>query len=514
MKTIEDRQPRASTIQGSLYLSRSILLLCCMVFFLVGKATSMETDWKDIPGRARKTIESVIPASDHIMSVNEAKEFVTGRGTRGSTYDLVGLLLRGTENDLKNGQVLLQEILSRQITDESNPRIGIWHPGQEGRPLDANWREFVGLGMILIREGFLDRIPKKLHDPLSESIRYAALGSAQRKVSPEYTNIALMSAFLMAYAGKEFKDRNLLTEGMAKGEAIWEEFDRHGTFTEYNSPTYYGVNIMALAFWRELGPKADMRRWGADMEARLWRDIGAFYHAGLKNMAGPYSRGYGMDMSEYVSLLGLWIDLVLDDSRLSPNPKSENARSSFERYYLPLFVIVPTVVPDDALSNLRDFSGPRRMERTVFKKSGDHQITAVMESEWMMGAATGLKRRWEQHCPATLHWQAGDDKVGWLLLTGESGVDAVVARKALEIVLPDRAQSYSLTFHVSVPGLAPEQVGEENWDFPCMPLRVTSQLGQGEVQWVDSKRMGQVLQIRWDIQKGDTSSDRVLVIQP
>jgi len=495
-------------------MSKSIYVLYAILFLFAGKASAMETNWERIPKRAKKTIGSVIPRSDHIMSVSEAKEFVTGRGTRGGTYDLVGLLLRGTENDLKNGELLLREILSRQITDESNPRIGIWHPGREGRPLDANWREFVGLGMILIRESFLNRLPKELHDPLSKSIRYAAVGSAQRRVSPEYTNIALMSAFLMAYAGKEFKERDLLAEGMNQAEAIWEAFERHGTFTEYNSPTYYGVDIMALAFWRELGPKKDMRQWGADMEARLWRDVGAFYHAGLKNLAGPYSRGYGMEMSEYVSLVGLWVDLVLDDPGSSPNPKSEEARSSFERYYLPLFVMVPTVVPDDALSNLRAFSGPRNIERTVSKKSGNCQVTAILEREWMMGAAKGMRRRWDQHCPATLHWRAEEDKVGWLLLTGESGVDAVATLKGLEIVLPDPTQSYSLTFHVSAPGLAPGQVREENWDFPCMPLRITSELGPPEVEWIASKRMGRVLQIRWDIPKGTASSDPILLIAP
>ena len=89
---------------------------------------SLVTDWADIPEHARRTIQSVIPSSDRIMTVDEAKEFITARGTRGGTYDLVGLLLRGTENDLKNGEILLREILSRQITDASNPRVGIWHP--------------------------------------------------------------------------------------------------------------------------------------------------------------------------------------------------------------------------------------------------------------------------------------------------------------------------------------------------------------------------------------------------
>ena len=44
------------------------------------------------------------------------------------------------------------------------------------------------------------------------------------------------------------------------------------------------------------------------IEAALWTDIARWWHAGLGNLCGPYSRAYGMDLHSYVSglALALW----------------------------------------------------------------------------------------------------------------------------------------------------------------------------------------------------------------
>ena len=41
----------------------------------------------------------------------------------------------------------------------------------------------------------------------------------------------------------------------------------HNAFDEYNSPTYYGVDLFGLALWRSYGSTADMRDAGASIEA-------------------------------------------------------------------------------------------------------------------------------------------------------------------------------------------------------------------------------------------------------
>jgi hypothetical protein len=102
-----------------------------------------------------------------------------------------------------------------------------------------------------------------------------------------------------------------------RGAAAWnEEVNRlyrlHHTFFEFNSPTYYGVDLYGLALWREYGSTQRMRSMGVDMEASLlWNDIADFYQPSLRNISGPYGRSYGMDMESYVAATGLWLRSVL-----------------------------------------------------------------------------------------------------------------------------------------------------------------------------------------------------------
>ena len=88
--------------------------------------------------------------------------------------------------------------------------------------------------------------------------------------------------------------------------AIEALFRQQQGFSEYNSPTYYGVDLWALALWRGSASPL-LQTAGLRLEAALWRDIADFYHPGLYNLCGPYDRAYGMDMMRYASLLGLWL---------------------------------------------------------------------------------------------------------------------------------------------------------------------------------------------------------------
>jgi hypothetical protein len=115
-----------------------------------------------------------------------------------------------------------------------------------------------------------------------------------------------MRAFLLDYAGTRLKNPAFTRRGTELAGEIYGLFKETKAFQEYNAPTYYGVDLYALALWRTDAPNPRLRALGASMEADLWRDIARFYHAGLKNLAGPFTRAYGMDMPNYVGLTGLY----------------------------------------------------------------------------------------------------------------------------------------------------------------------------------------------------------------
>ena len=53
-------------------------------------------------------------------------------------------------------------------------------------------------------------------------------------------------------------------------------FDRHKTVSEYNSPTYAGVTLMALGVTQFLPEASPMRVKGAEVIHEIWGEIGKF----------------------------------------------------------------------------------------------------------------------------------------------------------------------------------------------------------------------------------------------
>ncbi|RMF99341.1 MAG: hypothetical protein D6741_08700, partial [Planctomycetota bacterium] len=290
---------------------------------------------------------------------------------------------------------------------------GTWPRRVPEETVDPNWREFVGCTLILIREAFSDRLPKDLLPDLDEALLRAAEGAAYRDVGPGYSNIAIMSALLMEYVGAEMKRSDLCVAGKAKAKAVYERFKEHETFDEFNSPTYYGVDLMGLAMWRHFARSPEIRAWAEAMEETLWRDMAAVYHAEMRNLAGPYVRAYGMDMMRYYSLAGLWIAIYLDDPERAPWPDPGGMHSA-ERAYAPLFMLLNSRPPEDVAEHFTRFVGPREVVRK-FAKSEAH---IRLERDIMIGAAR-MDRAWEQHHPATVHWLDRRKKnVYWIALAG------------------------------------------------------------------------------------------------
>lgn len=75
-----------------------------------------------------------------------------------------------------------------------------------------------------------------------------------------------------------------------QGNTILELFKSTGSnvLSEYNAPTYYGMDTWALAGAIKYGPKnATMTNNSKFMLSELWADISAHYNPYLGNMVGP-----------------------------------------------------------------------------------------------------------------------------------------------------------------------------------------------------------------------------------
>jgi len=463
--------------------------------------------WPDDP-YVQKLVQQVLPETSQDWDGHEFAQ----RGTRGATYSALGLLWRDGTHDRSAAASILRGVLDLQYEDGPDSKLhGVWRRRQGENDHDSNWREFVGCGLTLILETFPDRLPEDLVSDIRAALLRAADGAARRNVGAGYTNIALMSAFLLDYVGTKQGRDDLRQAGQEKAEAIYELFSRHNTFNEYNSPTYYGADLMALALWREHACSERMRELGRSMEADLWRDIGMFYHAGMQNMCGPFVRAYGMDMTRYCALTGLWLALAVGEPSLSPWP-SEGGYHQGERIYGPVFAILRPQVPEDVMPHLRRFVGSRSFERTF----GETKATVLIEKNLMMGAAT-LKRRWDQHHPATIYWlPAAEQPVGWILLTGlNDGVAPAVTDRRLQIRRESKSEG-PIQFLLSAPDLDEASIALDAWNLPGLRVAVGRAPGVTleRVQWIDHPRYDRCLEVRYSTPATMAEDACALTLQP
>jgi hypothetical protein len=469
--------------------------------------------WQELSAYQQRIISALLPADPEPWDQATAFEFLSEHGTRSSVYLTLGMLLRDGPNDRANGAVLVREVLKQQIVKPGTGDHGIWRGAPGSEKLDQNWREFVGVGLIAVREWFPDALDEVLAKDVDLSLVRAAEGASARDVGHDYTNIALMSAFLLDYMGHVASRPEWIEQGVAKARAIREAFRKDGTFAEYNSPTYYGTDLMGLGLWCRLARSSQLRQWGEEIETDFWRDIGQFYHADLRNLCGPYSRAYGMDMTKYPALTGLPIAFELD-GKGAPLPEEPTTRL-YEWAYAAFFSLLDRPIPAEVTAQFREFGEPRHLVRKIDTGRRVYEIEARLEEDWMMGTVVGMNRPWDQHCPATVHWRTGtDEEVGWLLVHGTSGVDTRMVDRSIRIFIPRPDSERPLKVYLYDSALPPEKFAGKTWDLPGMRIGVETPLGEPKVAAADDSRLGPVLAVTWEVPQGLRKDEAVLVLTP
>ena len=246
-----------------------------------------------IKGLVDEFLEYAVPTGipiEELLSTNVAMRAMIGAAE--------GLLYRNNPGDADKAIKIIEFVLSQQFSNRFHLITGSWKTSLIDSRRDANWREFIGCELIIIYENYRELLPTNLVKLLLLGLQLAALNSKNRNVSPKYTNIATMSAILMEYVGRKFKIFSLESAGLRKANQIFEIYFRNQSFSEFNSPTYAGTTEIAFTLWKKYGsPK--LAKLGQLLEAELWERTADYYNFNLKNICGPFIRGYGMDMQKY-----------------------------------------------------------------------------------------------------------------------------------------------------------------------------------------------------------------------
>ena len=397
---------------------------------------------------------------------------------RESGWYALGSLIRDDEHDLERAIRALDVILTHQFDEPDQPYHGTFlrapeEPRPPAEPLewkhyDPNWREFIITTLAIILLEYEERLPRSLVQKIDAAIPNAVEGALARRLRASYTNIALMNAFMLCFAGDRLSQPAWFEHGENMAREIYRLFRLHNTFEEYNSPTYYGVDLYALALWREYSTSPLLRQLGAEMEAWLWMDIAQFYHAGLRNLCGPFDRSYGMDMRRYVALAGEWIGMVTGKAQ-APYPQVDRSFAhAADLCFVPCVAILGAQPPPEVPPHFLAFQGERQVER-IISDSPRRVATAWLGQNIMLGAecTSHSKRGHTQFHSATVHWKTGAQDVGWIRLIHSEPVDAHASRDRLEI-----SGAGELTFQICASSVQTEMIQLDRWSLPGLSVQV------------------------------------------
>ena len=396
-----------------------------------------------------------------------------------SNYAL-GLLMRDGPGDRARAADALNAVLKEQFLDPSKPWYGTFRrtpeePDPAGSnavmwiDYDPNWRVFIGTTFELILIEYPDRIPSDLALRMYKAIDTAIAGEMKHgRLKPSYSNIALMYGALWDFAATHNNNAEWKQQSAAWVREVARLYHLYNAFDEYNSPTYYGVDLFGLALWRSYGSTADMRAAGASIEARLWNDIADFYHPGLRNIAGPYDRSYGMDMETYVAYGGLWIRALLPpDKAPFPVPDAQTDHLA-DLWFAPQVALLGANPPAAALAKLKTFSGEHAVARQITE---DRSATAWIGNKVILGGeSTKLTRDAPpdtQFHPATAQWRTPSGSIGWFYVWQSPKINAKVNHTAMTITADG-----TVIIRLKAAGTRREDITADKWTLPGLTVTI------------------------------------------
>lgn len=355
---------------------------------------------------------------------------------------------------------------------------------------DPNWREFIACTFAVVLENFEAMLPPELIARMDVSMAKAVKGSVDRRLSdaiPMNSNIELMHLFISHYYGYRWSDESLILHADQEAAKFHAAFMEFGSLAEFNTTTYYGVDLTVLGLWRNYGKTDRFKQIGHEVEKGLWESIALFYNASLENVSGPFARAYEMEMLAHSSM-GVYIYLALG------NGYEYLAAINCESEHDPMIALVWVDVPEYVKLSLLEHQGERLVERKFRElcerdKPGANTnlctARAWIEKDLMIGAMSGSKNTNGQMHSATIHWKTEDGNKYYLrLIRREPGkhwnthlrgitFDAKAEKDKLTIDVDlNTKDEIEIYFEISGEGLSGQDIHEDVWTLPGLTLKL------------------------------------------
>lgn len=228
-------------------------------------------------------------------------EFI--HSTRDSLSYALGLLDTELAEWEQRAFGIIAQVISLQDTDRSHATFGIWswfyeEPLAKMAPPDWNWADFCGSRLIqaLARHGH--RFPQELREATIRSVDYACEAIIKRNVGPDYTNIAILGAFVTRIAGEQLGREDYAAYGLERLKKLYAYTMERGAFQEFNSPVYTYIAILELSKLRSESADSTVKELCNELIKLTWKTVAGYYHPVTAQWSGPHSRSYETLLTE------------------------------------------------------------------------------------------------------------------------------------------------------------------------------------------------------------------------
>lgn len=269
---------------------------------------------------------------------------------------------------------------------------------------DPNWRQFLGCILALTTIHHESSLPDSVVAGIRLALSRCVDGEPDGRIAPWYTNPNLMHAWLQGHVGQATNNSNLLAAGEGRVRRIVDRFDRHGDIDEYNSPTYDGIDLFALALWRSHPPSALFAQVGATMIEGLGARISTLFHPRFGATCGPYIRAYGLLPQRYVSLAGLAAHVAGQPAEaVLPTSLNSDTVHVHDLYFLPVLQRLAPAFIDHL--DLREVTSPRRHVQRFSSSASESVLRADLAVGWEHGRRHEASL--DQYVPFSAHFDLG-----------------------------------------------------------------------------------------------------------
>ncbi len=215
-----------------------------------------------------------------------------------------GMVFFAEREDLYDvATTIIKEVVGVQDINEASETFGLWpyyaeEPCEEMLKPDYNMSDFNGRILAFLLKKKAEFFDAETIDLMKTSLYRAAQCSIKRNVSPDYTNISLMSLITIVCAGELFGDEAFFERGKERLRKVHKYNTFNGTFSEFNSPAYGPLALEEISKMVELFDDAECKKMAEDLNHIGWEMLLSHYDYQMKQLAAPHMRCYNILMGK------------------------------------------------------------------------------------------------------------------------------------------------------------------------------------------------------------------------